>query len=491
MTHSHGQNKKILLVYDNPESCELLEHELNTLNFAVHTSKSLQTALMMIGACCKIGISYQWIIIHHNLQDLSHPDLAELQKQQRQSHFNIIYFHHAIAYRNIEKISNKNNYVIPFSQKTCFDALMSAIKGIISRKELLNTPTLQAQTIQRKPQVLLVEDNDIGRLMAKTLLENLNLEVTEICNGQEGLKALDHSYYDLLLTDIFMPVMNGLDMVRTIRNRGQHQLPIIVMSANAEANWAESFFAGADGFLVKPFDAEVLKCELEKWLPLSLSTNTDALAKTPLTEAQVGNLKKLEHFLDVQGAIIRVAGKSDVYWSLLRQYHYKYDNFAERLTAALQNHQRQQAIELIHNLRGAAGNLGAIKVELLAGKLEHDLSRADLQPDTDALVREHGQLIRNLNLSLFSSQEEEELPQGSDAELLTILQTLPQLLAQHKARQIKNKEERLSAQRWPEHVQSGINTLLTLLKGFKYQQAGQHLDAVLSHLNHPSGKVSP
>ena len=488
MTQMHEQNKKILLVYDNPEYCELLEHEFTRLCFDVHTSRSLETALMMIAACQKIGTSYQWILAYNDLQDLTCPDFIELQNQQQLNHFDIIYFHDSLSYINVGKISNKTNHVIPFSKKSCFNTFIAAIKEIISRKDLLDSLSQQAQNRKKKPQILLVEDNDIGRLMAKTILESLNLEVTETCNGQEGLNALDHHHYDLVLTDIFMPVMNGLDLVRTIRKSGRHQLPIIVMSANADNNWAESFFAGADGFLVKPFSAEVLRRELDKWLSL---TSDEKKNLPPKTTTLIPDLKHLEHCLDLQAALNRTGGKADVYLTLLKHYYENYQGFSEQLVTTLKKNQRQQAIHQVHSLRGAAGNLGAVKVELLAGKLEHDLSRLDLNPAPEALLREHEQLLVNLSHCLLDVQQEEQRPIGTITTLVTLLNTLPPLLQQHKAREIKEMEQQLATCQWPEPYGSAIDTLLKQIRGFQYQQAANHLNQFLSQINLSAPEINP
>ncbi len=487
MAYLRGQNKKILLVYDNREYCELLEAELAGFGFDAHTSRSLQTALMMIRACNKIGTSYQWLLVHNDLRDLADAELEELHQQQHKNRFDIIYFHESLVYANVWKISNKNKHVVPFSRKTGINAFTYAIKQIISNKELLDRIGLQAINRHERPKVLLVEDNDIGRLMAKTLLESLGLEVTEANNGQEGLKALDLHHYNLILTDIFMPVMNGLDMVRTIRSSGYYQLPIIVMSANAEENWAESFFAGANGFLIKPFDVTLLQQEVNKWLPLQNPDETQSNVSRPIPT--VPDLKKLEYFLDIQAGIRRSGGQTERYWSLLRHYYDEYRDISEQLAVLLHTRRRQQAIELVHNLRGAAGNLGATKIEILAGKLEHDLRHAETIPASSLLEQEHKELITALGRSVNNHSQQKALEEGSYHTLWTILQPLIPLVKGHQARLIKNYEERLATYKWPTDTRSEVHMLLTKLKGFQYDEARALLADLVERLNPASEKI--
>lgn len=119
--------------------------------------------------------------------------------------------------------------------------------------------------------VLLVEDNDLNREIAKTLLEDEGVLVSEAVDGLDALKVFEESeigYFDLILMDVMMPNMNGLNATRAIRelNRIDSNLPIIALSANAYAeDIKKTKDAGMDDYVSKPFKIENLVEMIDKY----------------------------------------------------------------------------------------------------------------------------------------------------------------------------------------------------------------------------------
>lgn len=119
--------------------------------------------------------------------------------------------------------------------------------------------------------VLLVEDNDLNREIAKTLLEDEGVLVSEAVDGLNALKVFEESeigYFDLILMDVVMPNMNGLSATRAIRelNRIDSNLPIIALSANAYAeDIKKTKDAGMNDYVSKPFKIENLVEMIDKY----------------------------------------------------------------------------------------------------------------------------------------------------------------------------------------------------------------------------------
>ena len=119
----------------------------------------------------------------------------------------------------------------------------------------------------------MVEDNEINREIAVTLLGQWGFVTEEAVNGKEAvemfIKAPVH-YYDGILMDIKMPVMDGLQATRAIRIAGKEDsicVPIIAMSANAfSEDMKKSMESGMNGHLVKPIEVEKVKAVLQKCL---------------------------------------------------------------------------------------------------------------------------------------------------------------------------------------------------------------------------------
>lgn len=108
--------------------------------------------------------------------------------------------------------------------------------------------------------VLVAEDGLVNRRLAVSMLEREGHEVTLATNGETAVKAHRYGQYDLVLMDIEMPIMNGLDATRAIRERERDTgtyTPIIALTSNS--NRDECFAAGMDAFLAKPLRTEALR----------------------------------------------------------------------------------------------------------------------------------------------------------------------------------------------------------------------------------------
>lgn len=132
------------------------------------------------------------------------------------------------------------------------------------------TPDPNAQALTSGLHVLLVEDHPVNQLLATTLLKKWGHTVEVANNGQEGINLFPTRHWDLVLMDMQMPVMGGLDATRAIRAMEQQgqRTPIVAMTANAmEADREACLQAGMDDHLAKPFNAAVLQSVLNRVIP--------------------------------------------------------------------------------------------------------------------------------------------------------------------------------------------------------------------------------
>lgn len=121
--------------------------------------------------------------------------------------------------------------------------------------------------------ILIVDDTVV---LAEAIADMLYMEgfnVTLAANGAEALVVLEHERYDLIISDLRMPIMDGIEFIKQARKRSALQnTPIIVLSAQAgEANELESTQAGADLFMTKPFDEIELLSSINQLLHESRS----------------------------------------------------------------------------------------------------------------------------------------------------------------------------------------------------------------------------
>ena len=116
--------------------------------------------------------------------------------------------------------------------------------------------------------VLLVEDNPVNRRFAQVLLQKLGCTVMEARDGREGLKLHADGVFDIVLCDIQMPVMDGYQFAREVRNREQRgatHVPILALTANAlKGDREQCLEAGMDDYLPKPVDSQKLQSKIRR-----------------------------------------------------------------------------------------------------------------------------------------------------------------------------------------------------------------------------------
>jgi CheY-like chemotaxis protein len=120
--------------------------------------------------------------------------------------------------------------------------------------------------------VLLVEDNNINQIIASRMLERLGLTHEIANNGREALEKIQAHTYDLILMDVQMPEMDGMDATRALRaweiENARPRLPVIAMTANAlSGDRSDCLASGMDDHLAKPVRVETLRALLAHWLP--------------------------------------------------------------------------------------------------------------------------------------------------------------------------------------------------------------------------------
>jgi PAS domain S-box-containing protein len=140
--------------------------------------------------------------------------------------------------------------------------------GLVGQLAPPGLPGLRADA-----RVLLAEDNVINQRVAVGMLKKLGVRADIVANGAEALRALELNPYDLVFMDVRMPVMDGLEATRQIRNPQSgvlnHAIPVIAMTANAMVSDRQRCLeAGMLGFVAKPVSLDTLREALEQWLPV-------------------------------------------------------------------------------------------------------------------------------------------------------------------------------------------------------------------------------
>jgi PAS domain S-box-containing protein len=222
--------------------------------------------------------------------------------------------------------------------------------------------------------LLLCEDNPINQEVALAMLEEVGLQVVVAENGAEALQKLPDGRFDLVLMDMQMPVMDGLEATRCIRAQPQYQnLPILAMTANAFAEDRQACLdAGMNDFVTKPVDPGALYSTVLRWLP------AQPVAVAPLAEpapvVAVANLNLADALpllvgVDVEAGLSITRGSPERFVRLLRLFVSGHREDISRLRQALADGDLQTAERVVHSLKGAAGSLFVGRVYELSTQL--------------------------------------------------------------------------------------------------------------------------
>jgi signal transduction histidine kinase/DNA-binding response OmpR family regulator len=153
-----------------------------------------------------------------------------------------------------------------------FDILYSLSNETDIRKKFTNTKVLKTTKQTKQHTVLVVDDIKENRSLLVQMLHQYNIHTIEVTNGEEALQTLKDTKFDLIFMDISMPILNGLEATKLIKqNKDFQQIPVIIVSANVlKSDELQSLNSGADAFMAKPID-EMKLCEyLQEFLDIKL-----------------------------------------------------------------------------------------------------------------------------------------------------------------------------------------------------------------------------
>ncbi|WP_190275803.1 PAS domain-containing hybrid sensor histidine kinase/response regulator [Thiorhodovibrio frisius] len=254
-----------------------------------------------------------------------------------------------------------------------------------------DTPAQLQPLAQQSVRILLAEDNQINQQVALGLLKRLGIEADVVTNGEEALAALRQHPYALVLMDVQMPVMDGLEATRCIRTREagtvNPDIPIIALTAHAMAGDRQRCLqAGMNDYLPKPLAAEAVDAVIKRWLgdqtqvqnPARILAAGNAPEQTQVEDAGANTALAFNHADMLQ----RLMHHSELAKEVLQGFVSDLPGRITELQAALSASDASdlgERLRLAHSLAGASANVSAERLCRICRDLEQALRAQDLE----------------------------------------------------------------------------------------------------------------
>ncbi|HUH07721.1 MAG TPA: response regulator [Egibacteraceae bacterium] len=386
--------RRVLVVDSDPTNRLLLLHQMSAWGMRPSWLSDADTALERLNAARMQGDPIEIV-----LADLSSPQIdglglaAAIAGDESLAGTRIaVLVDHESALQVARSAGVQATLRKPVRQSRLYDVLIGLLVPGRAPQEPVERAADAEQKARHRGHVLLVEDNAANQLVGAAIVRKLGYRVDVVANGQEALEVLALRGYDAVLMDLYMPVMDGYEATREIRQReGQlAHTPIIAMTAGAlEEDHRRCLEAGMDEYVTKPVRLEDLGAVLARWVPTSEAPpEADESEPAPADAEAPIDPGRWAVLLDLVG------NDSGLLNSIIDTFVEDTPQRVDSLRAAVEAGDDETAKRAVHTLRGSGANLGAVRLAQLCGTLEERAHRGDLTDAASAITEIAAELER-------------------------------------------------------------------------------------------------
>jgi two-component system, sensor histidine kinase and response regulator len=378
------RGRHILVVDDNQSARLVLVDMLNSMSFVVSQASSGLEALEEVKRAAKTT-PFDVVLLDWQMPGMTGVETARLIQQLNLLPCPKIAIITAYGRDDvlpeckkigIEYILNK-----PVNASLMFDSLMQLLEEAPALQNLnlnlLPSPVRNDMACLQGVRVLLAEDNLLNQMVASEMLQGLGLHVEVAENGRFAVEMAQTLPYELVLMDMQMPEMDGLEATRLIRALpALNHLPIVAMTANAmQVDRDRCMEAGMVDFVTKPIDPDELNKVLLRWIK---PRRPEEVA--PLVEI-LSRLPEKINGLDRDKGLSASGGDEAGYMRLLQGFASESSHVVEEIRAALAQNDHARAERLAHAFQCSAAEIGATSLQRVAAAVEQGIQTHSLREE--------------------------------------------------------------------------------------------------------------
>jgi two-component system sensor histidine kinase/response regulator len=434
-TTNNLTGRRVLIIDDTESARDILENALSNIGLSVTQVSNGKHALKYIKQAEKNGVPYEIVFLDWYMPDMDGAETAKAIRHLSLTHppqITII-----TAHGREEILSEMNNIgldnilIKPINTSLLFDLVIRLLgesnASFEDVEEDVNdylgfSYVVEDLKIIHGSSILVVEDNKLNQEVALGLLIDEGFKVDIANDGREAIDMVHQNDYDIVLMDMQMPVMNGVEATLEIRKNAKFDsLPIVAMTANAMLQDREKCLqAGMNDFISKPIDPEELFRTLLQWIRPKLQElpSTIDTQKSQLNAHTIESLPLIDG-LNVSLGLKRVLGKTTLYFNLLRHYVSNQEKIPQEIEVAIDTGDIETAERLAHTAKNVNGNIGASELENLAGEIEHLLrentSIEVIGPKIDHFKNKQQSLIADLRAAISTIKKSEPIKDGEQS----------------------------------------------------------------------------
>jgi two-component system sensor histidine kinase/response regulator len=361
-------NKRVLIADDNEVNRILLMQVLPQWGLQPACAVNGREALEIFRKSVEEGAPFSVVLLDQNMPGMDGYKVSEgirLLAKNEQPAIVILSSAPSLADPDrLKKLGIERHLIKPLRRAALYEAICHGLKLPAPSEKTPITGNDLGKTSELR--LLLVEDNRVNQKLALRLLEKMGHQVTLAINGQEAIELLQPDSFDLVLMDIQMPVMGGVEATQKIRDAerktGRH-VPIIAMTAHAMSGDAEKYLsAGMDGYISKPVRAGFLRAEIER-----LARPAHAETRGPTREREKYMPTAI---IDLTELLARVENDRELMRDLLLIFKEEFPRHLQALRDAVDSMDGEKVAAVAHSLKGMLSNLAAGPAAAAAARLE-------------------------------------------------------------------------------------------------------------------------